>query len=210
MGYIYRIRHIETGMSYIGQTVNLQKRIRNHFNGNCPDCRYIHNAIQKHGKDAFTWEIICEVSDELLTALEICYIQVLRTLNPNGYNLREGGANGKPSAETRKRQSEAQKRREPDSPETRRRKSAGQKRRAPYSPETMKRKSEAQKGKKHTPESKRQMSQSRMGNRNRIGAKHSPETRRRIGQASKGRRHSPETRQRIAKSVSLARRKKSD
>ena len=105
MGCIYRIYHKESGKSYIGQTHNIDRRIYEHFikHGNC---RYLYNAIELHGADAFKWEIICEVSEALLDTLEICYIKVLNTLAPNGYNLTTGGEGGKLSDETKRKRRE--------------------------------------------------------------------------------------------------------
>ena len=100
MGWIYRWTHIESGMAYVGQTHNFDKRTQDHSaaSGNC---RYFYNAIRKHGVEAFEIDIICQASnDELLNALEMCYIKVLNTLYPNGYNLREGGDGGKHSSES--------------------------------------------------------------------------------------------------------------
>ena len=70
-------------------------------------CRRFSNAIKHYGIDTFDFDIICIASDqETLDALEICYIQVLGTLHPNGYNLKGGGDGGKHSPETRQKMSD--------------------------------------------------------------------------------------------------------
>ena len=103
MGCIYRIYHKESGKSYIGQTIiDPKHRIKSHLNGNGGN-QFLTEEINKHGVLAFEWEIICEVSDALINALEICYIKVLNTLAPNGYNAKEGG-NGATKESIRKRQ----------------------------------------------------------------------------------------------------------
>ena len=109
MGSIYVMRNTVNGKCYVGQCLNNahRDRIRQHLNGNTR-CRLISNAIVKYGKGAFEWEIIT-APNELLDALEICYIKTLNTLAPYGYNLTEGGKNGRRSAETRERIRQARK-----------------------------------------------------------------------------------------------------
>lgn len=85
---IYKATNIINNMSYIGQTVQtLQSRIRDHMKrGN-----YFHNALRKHGKENFTWDILAECNDvDTLNKLEIYYIGYYDTYN-NGYNLTLGG-----------------------------------------------------------------------------------------------------------------------
>ena len=67
------------------------------------NCRYLKYALSKHGIDNFKFEIICLCFDEDMNDLEIEYIRKFGTLAPNGYNLREGGNNGKHHDETKEK-----------------------------------------------------------------------------------------------------------
>ena len=106
-GYIYIITNVINGKTYIGQTKYLSKRLNEHFTGLCPQCRLIHRAIQKYGKDAFVVEHF-QAPVHMLDGLEIAYIKLLDTMSPYGYNLTTGGDGSyKRSDETRKRMSES-------------------------------------------------------------------------------------------------------
>lgn len=107
MGFIYMLTS-PSNKSYIGQTTRtIEERFKGHQkSGN--GCVAISRAIQKHGWDNFEkhWY---EVPDEELNAHEELMVEVLGTLAPDGYNLKEGGGNGRPCEEARKKMSEAQK-----------------------------------------------------------------------------------------------------
>jgi len=101
MGYIYMLTS-PSGKSYIGQTTKtVEERFRQHQQKN-NRCVAIYNAIQYHGWDAFekNWY---EVPDGDLNKHEELMIEVLGTLSPDGYNLREGGGSNKPSEETKQK-----------------------------------------------------------------------------------------------------------
>lgn len=107
MGFIYMLTS-PSGKSYIGQTIRpIEERLRQHQFPSSK-CVAILRAIQKYGWDNFEkhWY---EVPDEYLNDHEELMVEVLGTLSPDGYNLKEGGGNGKPSEEVRKKISEAQK-----------------------------------------------------------------------------------------------------
>ena len=94
---IYRIFHIETGKSYIGQSVNIPNRIFVHFHGYT-----IRNAVnilaadmKVYGKSEFDWEILEICSEDVIDFRESGWIDSLNTIDPNGYNLRSGGSRGK-------------------------------------------------------------------------------------------------------------------
>ena len=92
------------GKTYIGQTVRpIEVRLEEHETGKSKGCRRIYNAIQYHG-----WENIEKdwyyCPDEDLNKHEELMVEVLGTLTPGGYNLREGGGNhGKASEETKQK-----------------------------------------------------------------------------------------------------------
>ena len=98
-----------SGKQYVGKDTNLPKRVKAHLNGNTPQCRAIHNAIQKYGRDAFSVEIIRYpgISEKALNAVERWWIRRLKTLDPGGYNLTEGGDGAIPSEETRQKMRES-------------------------------------------------------------------------------------------------------
>jgi len=89
--FVYLITNSVNGKRYVGQTSQtLTQRWKDHRTHG--HCRYLHNAIQKYGKENFIVEPICEVSTrELANELEKEYIERYRTLAPNGYNLELGG-----------------------------------------------------------------------------------------------------------------------
>lgn len=55
---IYRITHIDSGRVYIGQTGrNPKERYYDHFSSKNTS-RHLKFAIQKYGKEAFSWELL--------------------------------------------------------------------------------------------------------------------------------------------------------
>ena len=101
MGYIY-ILTSPNGKSYIGQTIHsIEKRFEQHQKRS--RCRRIYNAIKKYGWENFEKDwYYCP--DEDLNKHDELMVEVLGTLSPNGYNLREGGGSrGKASKETKQK-----------------------------------------------------------------------------------------------------------
>ena len=94
------------GKSYIGQTIrSISERFEEHQKKSS-NCVAIYGAIKKYGWDAFEKEwYYCPDKD--LNDHEELMIEVLGTLTPGGYNLKEGGGNGKLSEETKQKISEA-------------------------------------------------------------------------------------------------------
>jgi group I intron endonuclease len=109
MGYIYMITNNITGKTYIGQTTRpIKTRLEEHETGKSRNCRLIYRSIQKHGWDNFEKDWY-ECPDNDLNNHENLMIEVLGTLSPGGYNLKEGGSNGKDSDETKEKKSNAKK-----------------------------------------------------------------------------------------------------
>lgn len=116
---IYKITNLTTGKIYVGQAVshilNHKKyrpygysgRFRCHiseaFSTKKNQCHFLNNAIRKYGVDDFTVELveICELENS--SDREIYYISELKSLYPNGYNLKIGGATFTHSDESKKR-----------------------------------------------------------------------------------------------------------
>lgn len=106
MGFIYSITS-PSNKVYIGQTKrSVEERIIEHFKCH-GGCTILENAIKKHGKDNMKYEILLEVDNNHLDEYEIKFIDMYDTLEPNGYNIRSGGASGSHSVESRMRMRDA-------------------------------------------------------------------------------------------------------
>ncbi len=102
MGFIYSLT-FPSGKKYIGQTTrNITKRLSEHLK--CyGGCILLENAIKKYGQENIIIETLKECPDEELDQYEKQYIADLNTLEPNGYNIRTGGSNGKYSDDAKER-----------------------------------------------------------------------------------------------------------
>lgn len=116
-GVIYKITNTVNNKIYIGQTINFSERYRSHcevpFRKSDRGYNHpIYRAIRKYGINNFTIEIIeyCSPIEEL-NDRETHYIKLYDCLvdSNKGYNLQEGGQNGKKSKQTRKKMSNSQK-----------------------------------------------------------------------------------------------------
>lgn len=192
---IYGIKNIVNGKWYIGQSVNIDKRKGIHFSFLNRLAHYNHHlqeAFKKYGASSFEFQVLEEVSEELLDTRECALIDLYKSNIPQfGYNLRTGGhlnhrisiegkrkmsgaAFGKhKSAETRKRMSEAKKGR-------------------PLSEEHRKKISLARTGVLRSAENKKKMSIAHTGKR------FSEEHKRKLALALTGRPVSDETRQKLS------------
>ena len=193
MGYIYTITNTTNGKILVGQTA--QEKAHSRWLGHLSELRrgvhsnpHFQNAYNKVGEDVWKFGVIDEATSlERLNELEDHYIVEYDTRDPGkGYNIREGGLNGRPSEETRKKMSKAQRGRK-------------------HSEETRRKMSEAHKGKKYSVEHRRKISEAKKGSvpwnkgmkEYGVGRKHSAETKRKIGLAHKGKVVSEETRQKL-------------
>lgn len=165
---IYMIYCIPSKKYYIGETLNIKKRILEHI-------RYkrqlIHKVINRRGIENFLYfvEYMKNFSKLDLITLEKCLIRKYDSLVPNGYNICEEGSdqtNRKLSDETKKKMSEARK---------------GKK----HSEETKSKIANSNKGSIRSNETKQKMSNTRMG------IKLSNETKQRISDGSKGEKCGP-------------------
>lgn len=104
MGIIYKITS-PSGKIYIGQTTRtLEKRFKEHCSGY--ENTIISKAIQKYGAEQFVKEVVFTGGDDELDVKEKNYIELYNSLEPNGYNIRTGGSNGKHSELSRQRMRE--------------------------------------------------------------------------------------------------------
>ena len=82
---IYRITNLTNGKSYVGQSVHIERRWTEHC---LPSANsLIAKAIQKYGKEQFTFQVIEECMPEQLDEKEEYYISHYNTVVPNGYNV---------------------------------------------------------------------------------------------------------------------------
>ena len=170
MGVIYMLTCVPNGKSYIGKTIDEKRRIYAHFKGYTKQCKALHNAINKYGKENFTVKILHEgIIPELLADFEIAAIKEYNTKAPNGFNLTDGGEGSlNPSEETLRKRSEKMRGR-PQPKEVRDKISASHMGIRPNA-ETRAKQSAAKKGKpswiagkKHTEASRKKMSNTHTG-----------------------------------------------
>ena len=93
-GYIYILKNSKNGMMYVGRSLDLRKRFKQHkkcakFGSLLP----IHCALWEDRKYFKTAYKIFD--EELLDEKEQYYIKKYNTIYPNGYNLASGGIKNK-------------------------------------------------------------------------------------------------------------------
>lgn len=196
-------------MYYIGQT---WQTLKERFNSGCgyKGCAYLNNAIKKHGKNNFYYEILTVCStQEMANYWEDYFIKKYDSQNPKkGYNLKEGGQKGKPSAETILKMSQSRKGKTPWNKgkvglqvawnkgkpqlEETKQKISNSLTGTHYSEETKLKRKDLFKGennpfygKTHSNETRQQMSQSKLGNKNRVGTKHTETSKKKMSDIKK-------------------------
>ena len=98
---IYKITNNTNGKSYIGQSVDIFRRWKEHKNniGKEGFDYILYHSLKKHGINKFSWEIVEECSKDFLDEREIYYIDLyntyINTKNSNGYNMTLGGSGSK-------------------------------------------------------------------------------------------------------------------
>ena len=83
---IYKIENLINHKVYIGQSVRIEKRWQQHCN---TQKSLIGQAIQKYGKENFSFQILEECSYKDLDKKEAQYIKKYNCITPLGYNIRE-------------------------------------------------------------------------------------------------------------------------
>lgn len=108
---IYYIKNLIDGKIYIGQSVNIEKRWKEHIQAlKSKNHRnnYLQNVYNKYGEKELEHKIILVCEKEELNEKESFYILEFNSLVPNGYNLTNGGdSQFEISSETRKKLKES-------------------------------------------------------------------------------------------------------
>lgn len=110
---IYIIRNEADGKVYIGQSVDVEYRICNHFSKlkwNRHDNKHLQRAYNK-SPSSFSWELLCKCKENELDEKEINLICEYNSADPKyGYNMSYGGQQEhRATKETRRKMSETKK-----------------------------------------------------------------------------------------------------
>ena len=114
--YLYVITNRVNGKQYVGQTIHsIDRRWQHHrisARKSWRGCRHLAHAIRKYGADAFLvdqFACLVNYSQDEINIAERAAIDSLGTLAPNGYNIRQGGSNGRMHDESKAKISAYQK-----------------------------------------------------------------------------------------------------
>lgn len=99
---IYKITNPK-GKIYVGQTLNLEKRIIDYEKMKCHKQHKIYNSLKKYGWGAHKFEIIEECESNMLNEREIYWGTYYGVLGDKGLNLKIGNSNGKFNEEVKKK-----------------------------------------------------------------------------------------------------------
>ena len=90
---IYKITNLTNGHSYIGQSICIEQRWKNHaYYGKDHENYPLYRAFKKYGIENFSFEIIEECDPNLLDEKEIYWIKFYNTTSSDGgYNQTSGG-----------------------------------------------------------------------------------------------------------------------
>jgi group I intron endonuclease len=94
-GVVYLISNLTNGKQYVGQTWNMDRRLKEHMRGwGC--AKLLTAAVLKYGKHSFSCRALYKTDSQYkLDQVEKLMIQLYHTLAPWGYNLAMGGSKGK-------------------------------------------------------------------------------------------------------------------
>lgn len=84
---IYKITNLINGKTYIGQSIDIQRRFWEHRCVSHESNRHLKYALQKYGKDNFKYEVLEECDESLLDERERYYI----AKHKPEYNVTNGG-----------------------------------------------------------------------------------------------------------------------
>lgn len=108
---IYKIVNKINGKIYVGQSVDIERRLKAHKKLSKTKDGHLYKAIRKYGLDNFEFSVIVECDECMLDEFEIGIIQLYDTTNSNkGYNNMTGGVSqGRHSEETKQKMSKTRK-----------------------------------------------------------------------------------------------------
>lgn len=151
---IYKIVNNINGKVYVGQSINIKARWKDHINSlNRQDssCTLLQRAWNKYGQESFSFEILELCSEDMLDEVEIKYIEICDSHN-NGYNIEPGGNQHKHLTD-----------------------------------ETKRKIGDANRGRRHSEDAKKKMSELRSGENNAMyGKYHSEESKKKMSDAKRG------------------------
>lgn len=94
---IYKITNNVNGKVYIGQSINIKARWKDHINALNRDdsrCTLLQRAWKKYGQENFSFEILELCTEDMLDDIETKYIDFYDARN-KGYNIEPGGNKNK-------------------------------------------------------------------------------------------------------------------
>lgn len=113
---VYCITNKINNKKYIGQSIYLELRLRQHknkLNSGKHENQYLQNAWNKYGGGSFNFvalELYDNISKDKLDEIEAMYIYVTGSMNKdNGYNMKSGGAVSHMTDEVKQKISKANK-----------------------------------------------------------------------------------------------------
>jgi group I intron endonuclease len=193
---IYKIINITNNKVYIGQSYNIERRLKEHEKNYVFKGYHLQKAIKKYGWSSFNTEILIQITEdaytqELLDFYETYFVFYYDSINYiYGYNIKFPGSHGKASKESKRKMSENH-----ANVVGKNHPMWGKK----FSEESKRKMSEAQMGRKFSEESKRKMSEAKTGKNNPMwGKKLTEETKRKLSKAQMGRKFSEETKRKMS------------
>ena len=86
---IYAIRHLGSGKVYIGQSVDIHRRWRQHRNMKPQNSAcMLHHDLSRYGRDDFLFQVLMECAPDELTKWEQKFLDEYQSFDPSkGYNL---------------------------------------------------------------------------------------------------------------------------
>ena len=192
---IYKITS-PSGKIYIGQSININSRIRKYRNKNCKNQVRLYNSILNYGFENHSFEIIEECFANKLNEKERFWQNYYNCTGNKGLNCKlteTDSISGKLSEETKFKIGFSNK---------------GKKRTVEQIENMsiiMKGKFSGEKhpmyGKKHTEDAKNKISESKKGNKNMLGKNHSEKSKEKISNSLKGFKHTEESKAKISKGL---------